>query len=399
MRRVVGVIAGGALVVAAVLGPVPRLHAAGASSRQATHADFGAAGSEDAPTAGVDVTTLVTPVTTYFADGSADTKAVLPDGTVMDIPTPPAGFDPLTADDLTLAKYDFPARPTDDGDLSAWLDAMTAFRSDPPPSAPVEVTTSDAAGQADFSTIYTGWGGYWVGDPSAQSHQYVAVKADLVVPTNAGTCSDNSTYQNRTGFWIGLGGSGGQYWPNNLVQQGIECGAACVGSGSSYRPFYEFANTQVHAAPFCMISWTVTHGDTIYQNMSFQTSTNKAFFYLEDQTTGVAHSCSYPPPSDPNNPWHWDLNTAEWVGEAGQATAVDFGSVHFTNARAELSSNSTWVTLGSQPYDRLIQGDQTTDQFGVVHTFYCINSSAIGTGGDNFTDTWHSPGTCYDPNA
>lgn len=76
MRRVVGVIAGGALVVAAVLGPVPRLHAAGASSRQATHADFGAAGSEDAPTAGVDVTTLVTPVTTYFADGSADTKAV-----------------------------------------------------------------------------------------------------------------------------------------------------------------------------------------------------------------------------------------------------------------------------------------------------------------------------------
>ncbi len=115
--------------------------------------------------------------------------------------------------------------------------------------------------------------------------------------------------------------------------------------------------------------------------MSFQTSQNKAFFYLEDQTSGVAHGCSATPPSG----WSWDLNTAEWIAEAPTGTAINFDSVRFTNARTQLYSNSQWVTLGSQPVTKTIQGSSSS--------YYCISPGAIASG-TAFTDYWHQA-DCY----
>lgn len=197
------------------------------------------------------------------------------------------------------------------------------------------------------------------------------------VPTNVGTCGNS----NHVAFWIGLGGTGGDHPADNLVQQGIECGNADLGSGSSYRPWTEFAATAL-PKNFCgYSSWTLAAGDKIYQNMSFQTSQNKAFFYLEDQTTGVAHSCSSTPPAG----WHWNLNSAEWVGEAPTGTAVDFDKITFTNAKAQLYSDSSWVSLGSQSETRVIDGAGLIG--GAI--YQCIVPGAISSG-TVFTDTWTS---------
>jgi hypothetical protein len=319
-------------------------------------------------------TVTVVPVVTEFADGSTSTVYELPDGSVMTTVTPPPGFAPLEATAEELARYNFPARPSDRAELRDWKTAMAAYRSNEPPGEPLEVAVDpDAAG---FATYYSNWAGYIVGDLDAQSHMYVAVKANLKVPTNSGTCGSS----NLVGFWIGLGGTAHS---NDLVQQGIECGSLAVGPGSAYRPFTEFANTAPPVA-FCgYSSWTLAPGDVIYQNMSFQTSQNKAFFYMEDQTSGVAHSCSRTPPSG----WAWDLNTAEWIAEAPAGVAVNFGSVRFSNARAQLSSNGNWVTLASQTESKTIQGYSSS--------WYCIAPGTISAAGDAFTDSWHSPGDCY----
>lgn len=127
----------------------------------------------------------------------------------------------------------------------------------------------------------------------------------------------------------------------------------------------------------------VATNDKIYQNMSFQTSSNTAYFYLEDETTGVTHSCGLTPPSG----WAWDLNTAEWIGEApAELHPYNFGSVHFTDAMAELYSNSTWVTLDSQPLTDYIEGAQGSSK--------CLAPGSIGSDGASFYDYWYS-GNCY----
>jgi hypothetical protein len=343
-------------------------------SRPAGSGAFGAMWGGATDTEGVAID--VTPVTADLADGATETVYALPDGETIRVVTPPPGFDPLTADDATLAAYDFPARPSDLDDLADWTSAMADFETDEAPSGALHVEV-DASAEALFTTYYSNWAGYIAGTLFTQSHTYVAVKGNLTVPTNTGTCSSSTS----VGFWIGMGGTE-TVRSNDLVQQGVECGNSNVGTGSAWRPFTEFANT-AHPRAFCgFTSWTLAPGDVIYQNMSFQTANNKAFFYLEDQTSGVAHSCSATPPAG----WSWDLNSAEWIAEAPAGVAINFHSVHFSNTRAELFSNSSWVTLGSQPNNKTIQGDSSA--------YYCISPGSIGSDNASFTDTWHQA-DCY----
>jgi hypothetical protein len=327
-------------------------------------------------------TITVEPEITVLPDGSTETVYELPDGEVITSITPPSGFNPLTADDSLLTKYGFPLRPSDPDDLRAWNAAMSAYKFSVPATDAIQVA-SDTASALAIPTRYGQWGGYTAGTWSTQSRTYVAVKGNFTVPSNVGTCSDT----NSVAFWIGLGGTGGDYPGDNLVQQGIECGNTHVGTGSAYRPFTQFASTANAHALCSQTDWTLPAGHVIYQNMSFQTSQNKAFFYLEDQTSGRAQSCSGVPPSG----WHWDLNTAEWIGEARTGVAINFGSIRFTNARAQLYSNSNWVTLGSQPVTKTIQGDPSP-------LTYCISPGSISSTGAAFTDYWHSPGDCYPDN-
>ena len=341
-------------------------------------AEFSPLGIRESATSGL--TTEIGAEITSLPDGSLETTFALPDGEVIRTTTPPPGFNPFTANNTLLGELGFPQPPADTSELEDWSTAMSDYTSDDPPGSTLQyVAGADSRAVAapdSFSTHYINWAGYAAGTINTWSHTYVAVKGVFLVPTNTGTCSDS----NEVGFWIGLGG-----WDNganDLDQQGIECGDSYLGSGSAYRPFTEFAAT-ADPVNFCgYSSWTFSAADKIYQNMSFQTSSNTAYFYLEDETSGVTHSCAVTPPSG----WGYNGNVSDWIAEAPSGTAIDFHSIRFTDAYAELNSNSSWVTLGSQPVNTAVAGSSSST--------YCIAPGAIGSDKASFTDSWHQA-TCY----
>jgi hypothetical protein len=314
----------------------------------------------------------VQPEVVQLQNGGSDTTYLLPDGSVMTVFTPPQGFSPLTADNATLTALGFPERPAEGQGLTEWTTAMSAYRSDPPPTGSLSFTT-DTSPSPLVSGQPSNWAGYIAGTTGIHSHAYVADKGVFAVPSDLSSCQTTDP----TSFWIGLGGT---YSNNTLVQQGVECGDTTdLGTpASAWKAFLEFANTETPKF-FCGYNWTLAGGDVVYQNMSFQTSSNTAYFYLEDETSGITHSCAKTPPPG----WSWDLNSAEWVGEGAspQFEAIDFGQVAFSDAMVQLDSNSTWVTLGSQIHT------ETYD--GLNSNFYCIAPGAIGSNQDSFTDYWH----------
>ncbi|HLX35662.1 MAG TPA: hypothetical protein VKR30_10535 [Candidatus Limnocylindrales bacterium] len=336
----------------------------------------------DASSAGV--TTYISPTVTSLPDGATQTTYSMPDGEVMTSVTPPAGFDPLTAGADQLAEFGFPPKPSDSVDSSDWTDAMAAYRSDPAPTGPMKFV-SGPADSSDFTTYYDVWGGWVAGTVGGTSRTYVAIKSVYYVPTITPPtglhCGDPfNTQPLGAGFWVGLGGTLG----TGLVQQGIECGDPNVASGSAIRPFTEFAGPGgAHAKVFCsQSSWTFNANDKIYQNMSYEVSNRLGNFYLEDETTGVTHSCSLTPPSG----WSYNLATADWEAEGPNFQSIQFSTLAFSDANAELNSNSTWVTLGSQSPSKFVDGTDGTSGD------YCIAPGAYGT--TSFSDYWYQV-PCY----
>ncbi len=178
----------------------------------------------------------------------------------------------------------------------------------------------------------------------------MAVKADVVVPSHPGTCSTN----NGIGIWVGLGGASSSR--GDLAQQGIECGAP-LGTG-----------------------------DVVYQNMSAEQSLNRVNFFLEDITTGAAHSCHV----DNAPGWNFNGDTADYVVEAvnfngGSPTPLAFGNINFSNSSAQLNSTGLWADFGSQPTDKFFQGSSPS--------VFCFGPSTIGPDKLTFNVAWHSA-TC-----
>jgi hypothetical protein len=341
--------------------------------------EFGVAGTPSTAGDAGDPTVTVQPVTTHLTDGSINTVYALPNGeTITDI-TPPASFNPLTASDAQLKKYGFPVRPSSASAAQAWQTAMAAYRPDTSGQAgPLTVHTGRSKhSRVQFGAKYDKWGGYTAGMLRQQLSTYVAVQTVFTTPSES-ACSGT----NIVGLWVGLGGTNPNVTPNDLVQQGVECGDPFLGSGNVWRPFTQFADSN-NPVNFCgLTNWAYPAGHTLYQNMSFEQSSNVANFYIQDESSGSAHSCSVNAPSN----WAYNGNTADWVGEATEGAAEDFGSVGFSDAYAELGSSGSWVPFASQAYyNEWVDGYSSSN--------YCIAPGGVGSDEASFTDYW-SGGTC-----
>jgi hypothetical protein len=259
---------------------------------------------------------------------------------------------------------------------NAWQTAMAAYQSDTAPTGPLNVQTGrDKNNDLQYGAKLGNWGGYTAGLLRQQLSTYVAVQTVFTTPSESG-CSD----ANVVGLWVGLGGT--DNGADDLVQQGVECGDSDLGSGSAWRPFTEFANTY-NPVNFCgLTNWAYPAGHTLYQNMSFEASPDQANFYIEDESSGDAHSCTVNAPSG----WAYNGNTADWIGEAPAGAAENFGSAGFSDAYAELGSNGSWVPFASQAYyNEWVDGDSTSD--------YCITPGSVGSDDASFTD-YRGGGTC-----
>ena len=325
--------------------------------------------------ANLGVTEQVNGVTSPISGGGTETSFSLPNVGVLSTPTPPIGFNPLTASDGELRAYDFPARPSNLIDLLNWNAAMGSFKAD---SAPSQILNYSAQTTSKFNVYYGNWSGFTSGTVGTTGNRYVAVKADVVVPSHPGTCSTN----NGIGIWVGLGGASSSR--GDLAQQGIECGAP-LGTGGGFYAFTEILPGNPFL--FCAISnWTFAPGDVVYQNMSVEQSLNRVNFFLEDITTGAAHSCHV----DNAPGWNFNGDTADYVVEAvnfngGSPTPLAFGNINFSNSSAQLNSTGLWADFGSQPTDKFFQGSSPS--------VFCFGPSMIGPDKLTFNVAWHSA-TC-----
>ncbi|MFM7030476.1 MAG: G1 family glutamic endopeptidase [Micrococcales bacterium] len=271
-------------------------------------------------------------VTTLSNDGQTTTIATGITRTVLEEST-----------DQDLIKMGIPPRPTDAKAYANWLSDYADVNVSAETHIPLVAEPSSlSAFQTHFMPIteYLNWGGYGVGTPDIVNTAYVAVKANFTVPAVSPSCTNYPDY--GVGAWVGLGGRN-TYNGNDLVQQGI--GWCSPGNVNKFVPWTEFAGT---AAPtfFCNQSnWTLNTGDVIYNNMSFQSSTNTAYFYMEDQTTGVKHACSSNPPKG----WSFNGNVGECIAEDPLPAYLSrYGQIPFSNCQVELGSNSTWYPIGNR---------------------------------------------------
>jgi hypothetical protein len=312
-----------------------------------------------------------------LSDGGHMYTYQLPDGSVLEVPSPPANFNPQIASAEDLELYQLPSRPSDLAELANWNSTMHGLTFGSVPDAFIDTfpnTDPVKAGTVNFGN----WGGYYVGNANIRTNKYVAVKGNFVVPTVYSQCNGG---QKRVTAWVGLGGVNSNY-PNSLVQQGIAwCNQPTGQLLGKWNPFLEFANSSLPVA-FCGSStWEVFAGDTIYNNMSFQSSNNKAFFYMEDQTTQTYRSCSLTPPQG----WSFDGTTAEWIVEeyldnnGDQIPLANYGTLTFTNALTQLASTSAWVTLASQTETKIVTG---------YTNHYTQMPSALTPSGSSFIMDW-----------
>ena len=269
-------------------------------------------------------------------DGGIVSTFALPDGSTMTVASNLSTDTLMNATAEQLEFYGVSPRPEDLDNLNEWL-TMYSHSNQDAPSNSLEVLTNSHA----YTTIYSGnWGGYLAGTLNVVNSSYVAVKSNFVVPAVQNACTSSSNYGG--GAWVGLGGT--TSGNSDLVQQGIGwCNTNTT--VNKWAPCTEFAPTQ-NPIPFCnYTSWVFNSGDVIYNNMSFQSSSDTAYFYMQNQTTGVAHSCSRTAPSG----WNFNGNTSECIMERPTASLlVNYGTIRFTNCQVELGSNSTWYPIGQR---------------------------------------------------
>jgi hypothetical protein len=270
-----------------------------------------------------------------------------------------------------------PGRPSGGDALTAWQNAMDVYA---PETAPPTTITVPSTPQ-DASTFASNWAGFTAGESGTQSHAFVAVQGDVTVPTVNGCFGSNQVVF----AWIGLGGTNG---PNDLVQQGVECNDYGTGSNlpdsGGLHPFREFADTN-YPQNLCGTSQTLSGGETMYENMGYESSIATANFFMENAVNGnIIGQCSV---SAPKN-WTFDGNTADYEVEVdGPQEPLQFNvsKVSFSDAQLEFGSNGDWVAFGSRP---------TTKTYdGVSLSNYCEGPSTIGSDNESFSVT-QSSGDC-----
>ena len=316
---------------------------------------------------------------TQTPDGGRIYTYNLPDGSVETVPVPPANFDPLTASASTLAEYAFPARPTDSSRLATWQAAMSSYSSDTPPPSSFPYLEGSSIRYAGCPPpgYSCNWGGYYAGTAGSGQNTYVGIDGESPAPSIVNTsCTLNGVTLNGA-IWVGLSDAeqGG-----TLAQEGIAwCGPPH--GGLQWTPFTEYltGSHDTGAQYFCsQTTWYIPQGHTVLMEMSYQQSPKLLSYWMEDITSGNTHQCQYTTPS-----WFtFSGATADWITEQQAITNYglpNYDTFSWADAITALSSNGSWVSLASQPHQRVITGCSGSDT---------QVPGAIGSDGKSFPMDW-----------
>ena len=308
----------------------------------------------------------VTLPTAASASAQVDENAFAPsiksfscaDGSVVNLVTPRAGFDALTATDAELEANALPARPTGAKALAVWK-RFIAMPDDPTPqcgvatdvaSPPVHIPAAHtSASVSPDSQVgeydYANWAGYVVDTAS-----YTDAFGAWTVPS-ANVDASSATYSSS---WVGVGNGGSATSP--LVQAGTESDNLQSSHGSYYL-WWEVVqgndpSTEVR------INGTINPGDSIYVHAHL--SYDDDWLVAYDETNGVGKGTAYGLPTSTTGSI-WPSNQAEWIEERTELipdsnSADDYYpplahvTTTFTGATA-YGTGSTAQALPALPYE------------------------------------------------
>jgi hypothetical protein len=264
----------------------------------------------------------------------------LPKGITVDtFVQTPANFDPVHADQETLAKYGHPRRPDESPEqLQGWkrLFGKPLQTIEPSfrvmknirhrrkiPSVTIETETSK------------NWSGAVAFTPTGST--FVSVNGQWAVPNpHPGEVPGVTEY--FSSCWIGIGGDAipGQQPSPDLFQAGVECDATSTGARTILAWSEWFPLPMVR-----IMNFPVSAGDVLTCHLSV-VSTASGLVVLRNETQGKSTSFQINASSGTTlvgNCAEWIVERPELVGRH-LATLTNYGVVHFSSAYGCTSANA-----------------------------------------------------------
>ena len=259
---------------------------------------------------------------------------------VFTYPSPPSGFDPLTASDDQLAAYGFPPRPDKnaEGPYASWEKAMKASKHRIIPV--LKVTNryhgpNIAVGKVENSSATSNnWSGI-VDSTSVTSYgpsSVTDIGSEFVVPVAEqayGVCTGGWDYSSS---WVGIDG-----WNANapdVLQAGTDADAYCSGGVTTanydaWIEWFPYTETVISGFP-------VSPGTDMFVRVWSTTST-AGHAYLVNLNTNTAVTVAFSAPPGTNLVG----NSAEWIVERPGLVWWRIGDAHQLHFRLLLGQ--LWV--------------------------------------------------------
>ncbi len=290
--------------------------------------------------------------------------------TITTFAVPPSGFDPLTAAPADLARYGFPARPSDPQLLARYQSVFTRLKGKFQyivPTFQVDPTkkTHTQPGKTTAGTeTYDNWSGGVVYAPKGQSFSWV--QGDWIVP-NVYAPTQNKAYYCAN--WIGIDGDGS----GDVCQAGMIC--EVNGNTRTINPWHEwFPSGWVN-----ITNLTVDAGDMISMVICTASGagSTSATISFANSSSGLATSYTITAPTGTKLVG----NSAEWIVETpivGVLTQMpDYGEVFFSSCQAGLTNGST-VNGGTGNNINLVQSGTAAVSTGTLITPTVIQCQYTG---------------------
>jgi Peptidase A4 family len=245
------------------------------------------------------------------------------------------------------------------------------------------------------ASVSSNWAGYVASGSAALTVEpttFSSVSATWVQP-KADCGSKSSPGATSSAFWVGLGGDSNS---NALEQTGTE--ANCGSGGARYFAWYELV-----PAGSAELSLNVTPGDTVSASVSVSGKRVSILMRNLSQGTSFARTLTMAAP---------DTSSAEWIAEAPsmcassaqcrQQSLTDFGTIRFSNARAQSSghtgsiSDSSWTATPIKLRAAIGPGGPFGGRFAHEQNGAAAQPSTLRQSGSAFSVTWHrfsSPGS------
>jgi len=264
--------------------------------------------------------------------------------------SPPAGFDPQTAEARLLRRHGFPRRPDPANEphlMRLWQRAFARAPRLQMVKAELETDAIMSGRRTKLEFGPNGQAGVVV--PPSRSESVNMVFAEWVIP-QIFPLSDKSF--GLVSFWIGISGilpSGGA----SLLQAGVMAITGTSTTDPAYHAWTEWYTTKYKTPALKVMNFPVKAGDLL-SVMVCAPEPNNGFVSMLNQTTQLATSVGVPAPG----PDITALGQAQWTVEQGSPELPEWVPMAFTNC----SGNFIPSNLG-------------------------FNLSAPGAGAENITDS------------